>query len=298
MPNNKSIHLLGYASGLAGATPGSAEGPRTIKNSSYLSILTDHGLILKWENLIQSKRQNESVLSQVIQLCSELAESSAKLSEDKKPFVVLGGDHTSAIGTWSGVVHAKRKEGPVGLIWIDAHMDSHTPKTSLTGNLHGMPLASLLGQGEKSLTQLCDDLPKFLPENICLIGIRSYEEGEACLLKDLNVKIFYMDEVKQRGMKAVLADAIKIVTRNTIGYGLSVDIDSMDPHDAPGTGVPEPNGISANDLCDALKGLAADSRLIGAEIVEFDPTRDFEHKTEKLVMKLISTIYYASTPPR
>jgi len=291
MVNNKPLYLLGYASGIAGAEPGSAEGPIIIQNSPYLSTLLEQGIALQWEKMLQPKPSNAGILSEVTELCRQLAQSTAKLTTAKQSFVVLGGDHTSAIGTWSGVAHAKRKEGSLGLIWIDAHMDSHTPETTLSGNLHGMPVACLLGYGEGALTKLCDDLPKLQPENICLIGIRSYEQGEVNLLKKLNVKIFYMDEVKQRGITAVLQEAREIVSRNTTGYGISIDIDSMDPHDAPGTGVAEPDGIVANDLCAALTRYAQDPYLIGLEIAEFDPRRDHEHMTEKLVIKLIATVF-------
>ncbi len=290
MQNNKPLHFLGYAFDAGAAKPGSAEGPVTIQHSSYLSLLRDRGIDITWDAMIQSKHPKENKLSQVIEVCDALAEATRKLTSEKKAFVVLGGDHTSAIGTWSGAAHAKREEGTLGLIWIDAHMDSHTVETSPTGNLHGMPVACLLGHGEKSLTTLCDDLPKFHPEHICMIGIRSFEEGEAHLLKKLNVKIFYMDEVLKRGMKAVLADAVKLVSENTAGYGISIDIDSMDPADAPGTGVAESGGIAAKELCSALTLLANDPRLIGVEIAEFDPKRDRERMTEKLVIELLSAI--------
>ncbi|HSW93843.1 MAG TPA: arginase [Gammaproteobacteria bacterium] len=289
--HKKSIYMLGYASALGGANSGSAKGPVVIQESPCCSSLTDKGIQLAWEKIVQPTASYDSVLSEVTRLCGELAESTAQLTIEKKPFVVLAGDHTSAIGTWSGVAFGKRKEGGIGLIWIDAHLDSHTPDTSPTGNLHGMPVACLLGHGEKSLTGLLDHSPKVRPENMCIIGARSYEKGEYDLLTALNVKIFSMDEVKSRGMTAILAEAIGIVTRNTVGYGMSIDIDSMDPHDAPGTGVAEPNGIAADDLCAALVGLAKDPRFSGLEIAEFDPSRDIKHKTEKLVIKLISAIY-------
>jgi len=290
MLNNKSLCVLGYASGIAGSQTGSAKGPVTIQHSPYLSTLLEQGVELNWEKILQSSHPNAAVLSQVAELCEQLAQFTAKCTRENKRFLVIGGDHTSAIGTWSGAAHAKRKQGPLGLIWIDAHMDSHTPETTQSGNLHGMPVACLLGHGEKSLTSIGDTLPKIDPSHLCLIGIRSYEFGEANLLKKRNVKIFYMDEVKQRGLSAVLKEAVDIVTRDTAGYGISVDIDSMDPKDAPGTGVAEPDGIAANDLCNALATLSNDARLIGVEIAEFDPTHDVEQMTEKLVVKLISNV--------
>lgn len=290
MLNNKSLYLLGYASGIAGVGLGSGKGPIAIQNSGYLSRLLDAGIRLNWEKMFQSQPSQKSILSQVADLCGQLAQSTAKLVRDDKSFIVLGGDHTSGIGTWSGVSYAKRNQGDLGLIWIDAHMDSHTPETTPSGHIHGMPVACLLGYGDKSLTGLCDDLPKIKPENTCLIGIRSYESGEADLLKKLQVKVFYMEEVKQRGMSAVLEEAVKIVTRDTVGYGISIDIDSMDPNDAPGTGSIEPDGILGNELCSALGALSNDPRLLGVEIAEFDPDRDRDQITEKLVLKLISSV--------
>lgn len=290
MLNNKSLYLVGYASGIAGVGLGSGKGPLAIQHSTYLSKFAEEGIQLNWDEMLQSRQPNNSILSQVAELCQRLANATAKLTSEKKSFIVLGGDHTSGIGTWSGVSHAKRQEGDLGLIWIDAHMDSHTPETTPSGHIHGMPVACLLGYGDKSLTGIRDNLPKIRPENTCLIGIRSFEQGEADLLKKLNVKIFYMDEVKQRGITAVLDEAVKIVTRNTVGYGVSIDIDSIDPQDAPGTGSLEPNGILANELCKALTGLAKDDRLVGVEIAEFDPERDRNQMTEKLVLKLISSV--------
>jgi arginase len=291
MLNKKSLCLLGYASGIGGAEPGSADGPLAMQHSPHLLKLAEQGIALQWLNMIETPQQSDaSKLSLVKQQCMQLAQAVAPLVEQKQLFTVIGGDHTSAIGTWSGVFDALHKQGPFGLIWIDAHMDSHTPETTQSGNLHGMPLACLLGHGENSLVNLAGGSPKLKPEHLCLIGIRSFEQGEVNLLNQLNVRIFYMDEVKQRGMMAVLAEAIQHVSRDTVGYGISIDIDSMDPEDAPGTGVAEPNGIAATELCQALTQVADDPRLIGTEIVEFDPHRDHDQLTEKLIARLLQAI--------
>ena len=135
-----------------------------------------------------------------------------------------------------------------------------------------------------------DTQPKLLPEQVCLIGIRSYEQGEADLLKQLNVRVFDMDEVNERGIETVFAEALAIVKKNTAGYGLSIDMDAMDPNDAPGVGTPEPGGIAGNALCATLANIAADKDLVGFEIVEFNPNLDQEQKTEKLVVKLLKTL--------
>ena len=283
MSVRKKISLVGYASGLAGASSGSGDGPLVLKES--LLLKNDN---LEWVGMVQPPQHlPASKFTLVSELCQELGKKVIKLAEQNQFFTVLGGDHSCAIGTWSAVSSIKK---PLGLIWVDAHMDSHTPQTSATGNIHGMPLASLLGYGDNNLTKMFHVEQKLKPENVCLIGIRSYEEGEAELLKRLNVRVFYMEEVHQRGLAAVFADAVNIVTNGTVGYGISIDIDSMDPADAPGTGVAEPDGLSAQKLINSVRSLAQDSRLIGAEIVEFDPHRDKDKRTEKIIAQLLGAL--------
>lgn len=290
MSISKTIHMLGYASGLAGADPGSADGPKVMRQSKDLAELGQKGIRLIWEDMLSADQTLQSKLAMVGDLCQRLAKKTHQFTTQKEFFTVMGGDHTSAIGTWSGVQHALKQQGPLGLIWIDAHMDSHTPYTSLTGNFHGMPLACLLGYGMPSLTNILDKGPKIKPEHLCLIGVRSFERGEAAFLKDLNVRIFFMEEVRERGMSAVMKEAIQIASQGTAGFGVSIDIDSMDPADAPGTGVKEPNGIAAKDLCQSLRLIACESKLLGAEIVEFDPHRDINRKTEILISHILGTL--------
>lgn len=283
---HEKISLFGYASGIAGARAGSEKGPQILKDSPFW---TNSKLHLDWQAMLKAD-STLSKLATVKQLCEMLSLLTANSAIEKKFFTVFGGDHSSAIGTWSGVSHAKKASGSIGLIWVDAHMDSHTPETSQSGNIHGMPLACLLGYGDSALTHLLNPESKLKPENVCLIGIRSYETGEMELLKKLGVRIFYIDEVKQRGMDAVMKEAITIVKRNTVGYGITIDIDGIDPKDAPGTGTREPNGIPGQALCEALTLVANDADLLGAEIVEFDPSRDQDHLTEKLIIQMLQAI--------
>ena len=288
---SKTVYMLGYASDIAAAHQGTGDGPSVLQQSPYMKSLVDIGLNIQWQALLKPASQPSFSKNKIIaELNQELAAHTHRLVADKKFFTVVGGDHSSAIGTWSGVAKATQSQGEIGLIWIDAHMDSHTPETSPSGNIHGMPLACLLGYGEESLTHILTSSPKFKPENICMIGIRSYEPGEAELLKRLNVRIFFMEEVDRRGLDAVMADALEIATRNTIGFGVTIDIDGIDPQDAPGTGVAEENGIRAKALCAALKPISQQPSLLGIEIVEFDPHRDKNHLTEKLVPQLMAAL--------
>jgi len=204
---------------------------------------------------------------------------------------VIGGDHSCAIGTWTGVAHAYHEQGDIGLIWIDAHMDSHTPQTTETQNLHGMPLSHLFGTGFDSLLTVLDPAPKLKPENVCLIGIRSYQSAEYQFLEKLGVKIIFMEEVLQRGMPAVFAAALAHVSRATIGVGISIDLDALDPCDAPGVGYREANGITADDLLTALAKFPLATPFLGLEITEYNPLRDEKQKTAKLLIEIIRAVY-------
>jgi arginase len=214
-----SLHLVGFASGLGGVDLRGGEGPDVVQRSPFLSALKAEGIDYQWDVTIEpahtahALRQDEKIS----QICTTLAKQIANNVRQKKSFSVIGGDHTSAIGVWSGVYDALHQQGDIGLIWVDAHMDSHTPETTLSGRVHGMPLASLLGYGYPSLSTILHDAPKLKPEHVCLVGVRSFESGEAALLKRLNVRIYFMDEVKSRGIEVVMQEAVTHVKRNTIG---------------------------------------------------------------------------------
>ncbi|MFI4938705.1 MAG: arginase [Candidatus Berkiellales bacterium] len=204
--------------------------------------------------------------------------------------LVIGGDHAIAIGTWSGVVNALNAEQEFGLIWIDAHMDSHTPQTTPSQAIHGMPLAALMGYGEPTLINVGSVGAKLNPRHVVLIGVRSFEEGEAALLAKLNVKIYFMTEVKQRGFSAIFNDALNIVTNGTKGFGVSIDLDAFDPIQVPGVGTPAPDGIQPNEIYPSLTKLRKISQFKALEIAEHNPTQDSDHKTAKVIQKLIESL--------
>lgn len=287
-----NLHLIGCASGVGGVDSESGTGPLTMQRSPYMNALNQQGIEFSWDAMIEAPLalESHSIDESVKELCDDLAEAVCKATTQKQFFSVIGGDHSCAIGTWSGVQHALHQQGDLGLIWIDAHMDAHTPETSHSGRIHGMPVACLLGYGHPSLTTILNQSPKIKPQNLCLIGIRSYESGEAELLKRLNVKVYFMDEVKQRGFDVVLGEAVSLVSRETVAYGLTLDLDGIDPEEAPGVDVPESDGIRVKDLIKGLSNIVADPRLVTTEIVEFDPTRDKEHMTEQLIVSLLAVI--------
>ncbi len=285
MLQNNIIHLIGYASGIAAGDSGCGEGPMTIQKSGIAGELNKLGWQVDWATLTQP--QAMPALAATTKLCKQLADITKNHIENKQFFTVLGGDHSCAIGTWSGVARALDKQGPLGLLWFDAHMDSHTFETTKSGNIHGMPLASLLGFGAPELTNISTAMPKLAPEHVCLIGVRSFESGEAELIQRLGVRVYFMEEIQQRGLDVVVQEALEKVKQGTAAFGISIDLDGIDPQDAPGVGTPELNGMSGVELVRSLQTLAVDPKLIAAEVVEYNPYHDKRYLTINLIHQLL-----------
>jgi arginase len=287
------LSLIGYASGIGANDPGCAEGPIRLRNNSLEIQLSRQGVMSYWHAVLTPRDGSEAeCLERIAALNLKLAQITFDLTQQNQHFVVLGGDHSSAIGTWSGVAAAQTKqEGTLGLIWIDAHMDSHTFETTRSGNIHGMPLAALMGYGDVSLTQILTTQAKIDPRQLSLIGIRSFEAEEAALLTHLGVRIYRMEEIRQRGLKTVFSEAIARAKKNSLGFGVSLDLDGIDPKDAPGVGVVEKNGILAKELCQALSVLRQEKQLIGVEVVEYNPYHDKDCKTERLIKDILVSIF-------
>lgn len=285
-----SLKLFGYATGMAANNVDCALGPWYMyyhpELFTALTISTDWHAMIHAGTLCRGK----NALNLIEENIKQLGQSILPFAQNNHPVCVIGGDHSSAIGTWSAIAHANRNRGDIGLIWIDAHMDSHTPDTSISQNIHGMPVAHLLGFGDKKLSQLFDSLPKIKPENLCIIGVRSYESGEASLLERLGVKVFFMDEIQKRGVSVVLQEAYQLISNSTCGFGISIDLDSIDPVDAPGVGCPEPNGIMGTEIITALHTLQPRHPLLGLEIAEFNPLKDNNGKTAAVLVDLIRAI--------
>lgn len=287
-----SVTILSYASGLAANNIDCGLGPLYLYQHQQ-ELFRELSFPLKWHPAIipTTPEQRSDIVRIVTAVNTALAEEVTATINSHEKFCVLAGDHASAIGTWSGAAHAYRKQGDIGLIWIDAHMDSHTPETTPTGNIHGMPVAHLFGYGIKSLKEILDKEPKLKPENICFIGIRSYEEGEASFLTKLGVKVFFMPDVQQQGLANIFKMALEHVNKHTFGFGLTIDLDAMDPTDAPGVGCPEKGGILSSDLLDTLNKAEVNYPFVGLEITEYNPIQDKNQKTAKLVASLLEAVY-------
>ncbi len=282
------VEIIGYACGQNANDTGVGMGPVHFQMSESFSAIESQ---VRWLETLYSRESSRKMehLNATNDLSMRLALCTQYLTQQKHPFCVIGGDHSSAIGTWSGVSTAQ--QAPIGLIYVDAHIDAHTPETSPSLNIHGMPIASLLGHGPKELTSIGRSDPKIDPKHLVLVGIRSYEQEEYDLLKALNVRIIFIEEVLDRGLTDVLREAVTIAT-NPNGYGLSIDLDAFDPSETPGVSCPVPNGLRSNDFFTAIKEVHLNP--LGLEIVEFNPQQDQNNKTEKMIAKLISALYALS----
>lgn len=218
------------------------------------------------------------------------SESLAKLTLDaldrKHKFITFGGDHSCAIGTWSAVA---QRHSEFGLIWIDAHMDAHTPETSHSGNFHGMPLATLMGHGAPSLTTLLSNNPKVKADNVFLIGIRSFEEAEANLLNKVGAHVFMMEDVDKHGFEHCLQLAINHFKQKNIPYGISFDLDGLDPEVISAVGTPVEYGIRLEAVTDAFAKQNFND-LIGIEIVEYNPTLDETDHGVKVIESVLDSL--------
>lgn len=291
----KPIEFLGIVSGLGAPDARCADGSEAIRATDLLDALRKKGREARWLDSL-SPLPAISPLPGIAEICSRLAAQICEIVSAGRLPVVLGGDHSCAIGTWSGVASAARARGGAlpGLVWIDAHMDSHTPETSPSGRIHGMPLAALLGWGAPELVGMAGFSPKLLPENLALVGVRSYERAEADLLERAGVRVFFMEEVRRRGMRAVMDDALSIASSSASGYGISIDLDAFSPRESPGVGSPAPDGLHHLELDQLLKGVAEDPRLLAIELAEFNPHRDVHGRTLALVQQLLLSMLSAN----
>ena len=288
MANNiSSIQIIGAASCAGARDRGCADGPDYLRDSGLVHRLQEQGVDLSWRTTLYPG--SESPPPAVVRDMNErLAREVANSAASGALPLVIGGDHSCAIGTWSGAFLAVRERGPMGLIWIDAHMDSHTPQTTPSGAIHGMPLAVLLGYGTPELVNIAAPEAKLLARHLCLIGVRSHEEGEAELLRKLGVRVFFMTEVKRRGMDAVMSEAFAIACNGTAGFGISIDLDAFNPGESPGVGTPVRNGLHLLELDRVLSGIASHPGLLALELAEYNPHHDRHRRTLRLIGDLIA----------
>ncbi len=251
--------------------------------------ITDVGNIpVRNAEMMQVVDPRAKYLPEIAAACQTLADQvEAALGAGSIP-VVLGGDHSIAAGTVAGLsAYYRKHEQRVGVIWFDAHGDMNTPETSTSGNIHGMPFAAILGQGAKELTHLSGFAPKVHPEDCVLIGARSVDTDEAVTLKASGIRIFTMRDLDERGMSAVMDEAISLASRRTAGFHVTMDMDFVDPAFAPGVGTPVPGGPTYRESHLAMEKVADSGKMLSFELTEVNPVFDTANKTAELGVQLI-----------
>ena len=289
--STKVLHLIGAEVGEGASDGGCKWGAAALREQGMAQALANTGRNVTWgDNVTAQALQANTRLEAIEVFSQQLANSVEKALRQGHQPLVVGGDHSCAVGTWSAVAQSLRAAGSLGLIWIDAHLDAHTPDTSDSQAPHGMPLAALLGHGSQGLTHLYGWGGKLLARNVVVIGARSYEAPDKALLERLGVRIMFMEEVLERGFAACFEEARAIVKANTAGWGITLDLDGLDPQDAPGTGTPVETGIRLADALPVLAGCSHDPDFVAMELTEYNPLRDFGGRTAQAAMQLVCSV--------
>ena len=283
----RKISVIDVRFGAAGKIEGAEEGARRLKEGiKYEGWVEDGGTIIPQNPPGDRGRLHN--LGQMEEVTNRLRDKSFKVFEDGNVQFILGGDHSCALGVMAAGCEYFGSDS-YGILYVDAHGDINTPWTSNTGNIHGMCLATLMGIGDPEMTGLVRE--KVLPRNVLLIATRSLDDGEKELIRQQGIEVIYASEIKEYGINATLQrieDFIK--ERGIRHYHLSLDIDSVDPGEAPGTGVPEDHGITADDFYDIVRLAVARKEIVSADIMEFNPMLDKEGKTEAICRRAANII--------
>ena len=227
-------------------------------------------------------------LPQIANTCRRLAERVGEILKEGRFPVALGGDHSLAVGTIAAVARHLRERGEkLGVVWIDAHADMNTPETSPSGNVHGMPLAAAVGMGPEELAGLAGFQPMVEPENVALVGIRDVDLLEKPHVRESGVRPFTMRDIDERGMRAVMRDAIAAAGNGTAGVHVSLDIDVVDPDVAPGVGTPVRGGLTYREAHLAMELICDAGVMVSLETVEVNPVMDVSNRTAALAAELV-----------
>jgi arginase len=236
--------------------------------------------------------QNARYLDPIYHVCNRLRLRVRRTLEDGRVPLVMGGDHSIAIGTIAGAAEFFRaRDQKLGLIWVDAHADMNTPDISPSGNIHGMPLATVLGMGHQRLVEIGGFWPKVDKQNVCLIGIRDIDENERAVVRSSGIHVYTMRDLDERGMRAVMQEAIGFVSAGTAGFHVSFDLDGMDPRDVPGTGTPVKGGISWREANLLMEMVADAGGMTSLEITELNPVLDVKNQSGEVAVDVILSAF-------
>ena len=295
-----NIELLGVPMDLGSGRRGVDMGPSALRIAGVASALAARGhrvidggdLDIKNMEEIPIGNRHARYMGEIARASGLLSKAVERIIERRRFPLILGGDHSIAIGTISGVAaHCRKKKKRLGLLWVDAHSDIHVPKTSPSGNIHGMPLAALFGLGPKELSGVGGPGPKLDPSRVALVGIRSLEDGERKHLAELGIRVYTMSEIDRDGIHAVMSDALARVTDGTDCLHVSFDLDAVDPTLAPGVGTPVKGGLDYREAHTIMELIAASKRMTSLEVVEVNPILDERNRSAVLAVELLESAF-------
>jgi arginase len=290
------IRIIGVPMDLGQSRRGVDMGPSALRVAGLQSRLKALGHAVEDIGNVSVKQPEEQpygekrakYLNEIAETCRGLAEMTERtLAEGFVP-VVLGGDHSIAVGSFSGVSNYFRGQSKrVGYLWLDAHGDMNTPESSPSGNVHGMPLAAIMGYGAPELVDLLGFKPKAEPGNIVIVGARDLDAQERKIVKKSGIHVFTMRDIDERGMREVMSDALKYAMDDTAGVAVSLDMDFVDPADAPGVGTPVRGGVTYREAHLAMEMIADTESMVSLEVVEINPILDEHNRTALLGVELV-----------
>lgn len=294
--DSMDIRILGVPMDLGANRRGTDMGPSAVRAANLAERLerlghevTDGGNVFSHEPETRgSQADGVRFLDEIVDTCEELSRRVQAAKAAGEIPLVVGGDHSLAMGTAGGIA---TNETRVGILWIDAHTDFNTPDTSPSGNVHGMPLSAIAGHGNRRLCEIGGVAPKAREEDIVIIGARSVDGRERELLQKSGVTVFTMRDIDERGMGAVMEAAVRIATRDTDWLHVSFDLDAVDPEIAPGVGTPKPGGLTYREAHLALELVNDTGAMRSMELVEVNPILDEQNRTAELAVELAASAF-------
>ena len=292
----KAVGILGVPLGYGASMAGVDMGPAALRVARLKQRIGALGysvrdlgdLRIEQPDSIPDEHDKLKYLSEISSACEQLANQVESVLDAGELPIVLGGDHSIAIGSFAGVAsHFRKKNQSPGLIWFDAHADMNVPESTPSGNIHGMPLSALFGYGAKELTDIAGFSPKLDPRFCAHVGARDVDPGERELIRKLGVRFFTMREIDERGMSTCVDEAISIASRSEAGYAVTFDVDALDPGDAPGSGTLVRGGLTYREAHLGMEKIAEAGGMCSLEVVEINTALDVNNKTAELGVELI-----------
>ena len=294
-----SIALLGVPLDLGASRRGVEMGPSAVRLAKLASRLEQlgHTVVDTGDVPVPTRetlRLDHGIdfLPTITDVCRDVANRTAQLVRNGQIPLVVGGDHSVAAGSVAGVSTALAERGEkLGLIWLDAHADLNTPESTLSGNVHGMAVAHLTGHGDRGMASLANPAPAVRAENVVIIGARDLDPAERVHAREFGITIYTMRDLDERGLRAILGEAIEKVTHGTSGFHVSLDLDFVDPREAPGVGTPVRGGATYREAHLAMETLWDTGRVVAIDLVEVNPVLDEVNHTAELAVGLMASAF-------